>query len=202
LDIFAVADREGLLIARLPNWVYTLEYGECLEMNLYIIRHAIAVESGTPGYKDDSQRPLTDKGIEKMFNIARGLKALEAQFDIVLCSPYVRAADTSHILLKVMKMKKEQLVMSKNLTPMGSLGHLIDEINENYSKLGSLAVVGHEPNLSALISLLVAGQSSFLINMKKGGVCHLSAENLLYEGCATLEWLMMPNHLVALGARE
>ena len=31
-------------------------------MNIYIIRHAIAVDEGTPGYEDDGQRPLTDKG--------------------------------------------------------------------------------------------------------------------------------------------
>jgi len=34
-------------------------------MNLYIVRQAIAVERETPGYEDDSQRPLTDKGRKK-----------------------------------------------------------------------------------------------------------------------------------------
>ena len=53
-------------------------------MNLYIIRHAIAVEPGAPGYEADSQRPLTDKGSEKMFSIARGLKALETDDVLVL----------------------------------------------------------------------------------------------------------------------
>ena len=40
-------------------------------MNLYIVRHAIAVEHGTPGYEDDSQRPLTDNGRKKMKKISR-----------------------------------------------------------------------------------------------------------------------------------
>ena len=44
-------------------------------MNIYIIRHAIAVDEGTPGYEDDSQRPLTDKGRKKMRQIAKGLRA-------------------------------------------------------------------------------------------------------------------------------
>jgi len=171
-------------------------------MNLYIIRHAIAVEPGAPGYEDDSQRPLTDKGGEKMFNIARGLKALEVQFDLILSSPYLRAAETARILLKVMKMEKERLVLSENLTPLGSPEQLIGEINESYSKLGSLAIVGHEPNLSALISLLVAGEPSLSINMKKGGVCYLSAENLIHERRATLEWMLMPKHLVRLGEQD
>ena len=35
-------------------------------MNLCIVRHAIAVQRGTPGYDDDSQHPLTDNGRKKM----------------------------------------------------------------------------------------------------------------------------------------
>ena len=45
-------------------------------MNLYIVRHAIAVEHGTPGYEDDSQRPLTDNGRKKMKKISRSLDRL------------------------------------------------------------------------------------------------------------------------------
>jgi len=168
-------------------------------MNLYIIRHAIAVEPGTPGYEDDSLRPLTDKGSEKMSNIARGLKSLGLRFDLVISSPYARAFETAQILLKVMKMGKERLVISEHLAPIGFPEQVIGEINEKYSSLDNIAVVGHEPNLGALISLLAAGDAELAINMRKGGVCYLSAENLLHERRATLEWLMMPKHLVALG---
>jgi phosphohistidine phosphatase len=171
-------------------------------MNLYIIRHAIAVEPGTPGYKDDSQRPLTERGSERMVNIARGLKALDVRFDLILSSPHVRATETARILVKVLKMDKTQMVLSENLEPMGFADQLIGEINEKYSNLDSIAVVGHEPNLSSLISLLVAGDPALSINMKKGGVCHLTADNLLHERRATLEWLMMPKHLIGLGERE
>lgn len=171
-------------------------------MNIYIIRHAIAVEPGAPGYEDDSLRPLTSKGSEKMTNIARGLKSLGVRFDLVLSSPYTRALQTARILLKAMKMDKEQLVITEHLAPMGFPEQVIGEMNENYAHLDSVAIVGHEPNLSALISLLVAGDVELAINMRKGGVCCLSAENLLHERRATLEWLMMPKHLVALGERE
>lgn len=171
-------------------------------MNIYIIRHAIAVEPGTPGYEDDSLRPLTSKGSEKMTNIARGLKSLGVRFDLVLSSPYTRALQTARILLKAMKMDKEQLVITEHLAPMGFPEQVIGEINENYSHLDSIAIVGHEPNLSALISLLAVGDAQLAVNMRKGGVCCLNAENLLHERRATLEWLMMPKHLAALGDRE
>ena len=39
-------------------------------MNLYIVRHAIAVQRGTPGYDDDSQRPLIDHLIDEKSYIA------------------------------------------------------------------------------------------------------------------------------------
>lgn len=170
-------------------------------MNLYLIRHAIAVDPASPGYEDDNLRPLTEKGREKMINIARGLKALEVHFDLILTSPAVRTQDTAQILLKVLKMKKGQLINSENLLPTGSSDQLIGEINEKYSTLDSIAIVGHEPNLSTLISLLIAGDSALSINMKKGGVCHLSADNLSHERRATLEWLMMPKQLITMGDR-
>ena len=66
-------------------------------MNLYIIRHAIAVEAGTPEYEDDSLRPLTDRGKKKMVRIAQGLKNLEVELDLILTSPYIRAAETAKV---------------------------------------------------------------------------------------------------------
>lgn len=60
-------------------------------------------------------------------------------------------------------------------------------------------LVGHEPYLSDLIAMLVAGDPSVSITMKKGGLCCLSIDNLGYEKCATLEWLMMPAQLTRTG---
>ena len=70
-------------------------------MNLYIIRHAIAVNEGTDGYESDSERPLTDKGRKKMREIAKGLRNLGVEFDLILSSPYVRARETAEILADV-----------------------------------------------------------------------------------------------------
>lgn len=163
-------------------------------MNLYIIRHAIAVDEGMPGYEDDSQRPLTDKGRKKMRQIAKGLRALGVEFDLILSSPYVRARETAEVLADVFKMKKK-LAFSDNLIPMGEPELLIAEINEKNSVL-SLALVGHEPHLSTLVSMLTAGSRKVDITLKKGGVCYLSADDLHQEHRATLEWLLTPGILV------
>ena len=166
-------------------------------MNLYIIRHAIAVDEGTPEYEDDSQRPLTDKGKKKMRQIAKGLRALGVGFDLILSSPYVRAKETAEIVADVFKMKKS-IEYSENLIPMGDPDLLIAEINEKYS-VDSIALVGHEPHLTHLIGLLISENAGADITLKKGGVCNLSADDLHHARQATLEWLLTPGILVELG---
>jgi len=97
-------------------------------MNIYIIRHAIAVEEGTPGYESDSERPLTDKGRKKMRQIARGLRNIGVEFDLILSSPYVRARETAEILAQVFKVKKK-IAFTENLIPFGNPERLIGDIN-------------------------------------------------------------------------
>lgn len=163
-------------------------------MDIYIIRHAIAVDEGTPGYEDDSQRPLTDKGRKKMRQIARGLRALGVEFDLILSSPYVRARETAEIVADVFKMKKK-LDFTDNLIPMGEPDLLIAELNEKDS-VQSIALVGHEPHLSTLVGLLTTEGKQLDVTLKKGGVCLLSADDLHQEHRATMEWLLTPGILV------
>lgn len=163
-------------------------------MNLYLIRHAIAEEETSSG--EDSQRGLTDKGAKKMRLIAKGLRTLGVEFDLIVSSPYLRAVQTSEILSDVFKKKK--FVLSENLMPMGDIDLLIAEINEKYS-VNSLAIVGHEPYLSTLVSLLTAGGSPVEMTFKKGGVCYLSTDDMHHTRKATLEWLLTPGVLVEIG---
>jgi phosphohistidine phosphatase len=164
-------------------------------MNLYLIRHAIAVDQATSDYASDSERPLTDKGRKKMRQIAKALRTLGVEFDLILSSPYVRACETAEVLADVFKMKKE-ILFSDHLIPEGNPELLIGEINEKYS-VDSLAIVGHEPHLSTLIGLLIGDSSKIEITLKKGGVCHLSADDLHHhDHRATLEWLLTPGILM------
>jgi phosphohistidine phosphatase len=169
-------------------------------MNLYIIRHAIAVDEGTEGYESDSERPLTDKGRKKMREIARGLRNIGVEFDLILSSPYVRTRETAEILADVFKMKKK-ITFTENLIPLGNPELLIGEINEKYS-VDNIAVVGHEPHLSTLVGILVAENGKLDITLKKGGVCYLSADDLHHhDHRATLEWLLTPSILIEIGEK-
>ena len=162
-------------------------------MKLYLIRHSNAVDPGTPGYEDDSLRPLTEKGRDKMKDIVYALKAMEVKPDRIISSPYVRARETAEIVAKVLKYKQE-LAFSDTLVPEGNADQIIGEINEKYS-VDELILVGHEPCLSGLIGILIAGNPDLAIDLKKGGVCCLLTDNLRIERKAVLEWLLTPKIL-------
>lgn len=157
-------------------------------MKLYLVRHAIAEDSAD--YEDDSLRPLTEKGREKMKRIAGALAGLGVAPDLIVSSPYVRASQTASVLAKELKYK-EELAYSDSLVPMGEPDDMIGEINEKYT-VDELMLVGHEPSLSSLASVLLAGNTDLSINFKKGGVCCLSVDDLHYDRKATLEWLVTP----------
>jgi phosphohistidine phosphatase len=169
-------------------------------MNLYIVRHAIAVEEGAAGYESDSERPLTDKGRKKMRQVAKGLRSLGVDFDLILSSPYVRARETAEILVDVFKMKKK-ITFTENLIPMANPELFIEEINQTYS-VDSIAVVGHEPHLSTLIGILIAENAKIDVTLKKGGVCYITADDLHHnDHRATLEWLLTPGILTDIGEK-
>jgi len=165
-------------------------------MNLYVVRHAIAVERGTPGYDEDSQRPLTDMGRRKMKKIVNGLSELGIELDAIVTSPYVRARDTAMILAKEFE-RKDKVALSDSLIPPGNFESLVNEIREKYD-VANLALVGHEPMLSSLISWLTTGNTAMKVTLKKGGVAFLSTDNLYEEGRATLQWLLTPALMVEL----
>ena len=65
----------------------------------------------------------------------------------------------------------------------------------------NLLLVGHEPHLSQLISLLISGNSEGQIELKKGGLCKLASDHLIFGRSATLEWLLQPSQLRQMGQR-
>lgn len=163
-------------------------------MKLYLVRHAIAEDSAD--YEDDSLRPLTEKGREKMKKIAAALREIGVQPDLIVSSPYVRASQTAVILAKALKYR-EEIAYGDSLAPMSGTDDMIGEISEKYTA-DELMLVGHEPSLSALAGVLLAGNTDIAIDLKKGGVCCLSVGNLHYDRKAVLEWLITPRIAIRL----
>jgi len=163
-------------------------------VNIYVLRHGLAVERDEWDSKTDAARPLTPEGEKQLRKTCRALGKMDLNFDLILSSPFVRAGQTAEIVADKLKLKK-RLKFSDELTPGGSVKKLIQQMNEVKPALENLLLVGHEPYLSGLISLLISGDENTAIDFKKGGLCKLEAEKLRAGRCATLAWLLTPKQM-------
>ncbi|HWD18858.1 MAG TPA: phosphohistidine phosphatase SixA [Verrucomicrobiae bacterium] len=168
-------------------------------MNLYFLRHAKA-EPRSPKWRPDSKRPLTKDGEKRMFDVARGMKKLDVPFDLILTSPYARALRTAQIVVETYHARKlfQTTKLSSDADPRG----IIDEINDNFSTLKDIILVGHEPFLSGLMSALLTGESGLKIDFKKAGLSKLTVSELRFGKCACLDWLLTARQLARIGKRS
>jgi len=164
-------------------------------MEIYFLRHAIAADRGDPTYKDDSLRPLTQPGREKMHRAALGMQALGLKFDTILSSPYLRARQTAEIVNKIYKIRTVHL--TDNLLPPASIEELLKETQSRFPKSKNILFVGHEPHLTEMISDLLKSKEHLLIDFKKGGLCCLSLDQ---PDGASLNWLLTPTQLGLMSA--
>ena len=163
-------------------------------MNVYVLRHGVAMEREEWDSPTDADRPLTPEGEKLLRKTARALEKMDLDFDLILSSPFARAKQTAEIVAKKLKLKK-RLKFSDELTPGGSVKKLVQQVNEVKPVPENLLLVGHEPYLSGLISLLISGDENTAIDFKKGGLCKLEAEKLRAGRCATLAWLLTPKQM-------
>ena len=75
-------------------------------MQLFLLRHGLAVERGTHGFEEDDTRPLTPKGRRQLQKTTAAMKKLEPDFDLILSSPLLRAKQTAEIVAAGLKLKK------------------------------------------------------------------------------------------------
>lgn len=164
---------------------------------LLIVRHAIAEERGAAARlgHTDAERPLTTKGMKRMRAIAAGLARQVPAPASILSSPLLRAQQTAEILDTAFP--AVSLTIEPGLSPNSSLTQLVAKLNHQLRE-GTCILVGHEPELSSLISLLLFGEESAAIQLKKGGAALLDFPNRIACGEATLLWLMTPRQLRAL----
>jgi phosphohistidine phosphatase len=162
-------------------------------MNLFILRHGIAMER-EDWDKDDALRPLTHDGEKQLAGVARAMKKMGLEFDLILSSPYERAKKTAEIIAEKLKLEK-QLKFANELSCEGNAEKLINQIAGLKPEPENALLAGHEPYLSELISTLVFGDAHAQIDFKKAGLCKLKTEKLRYGQCARLCWLLTPKQM-------
>jgi phosphohistidine phosphatase len=129
-----------------------------------------------------------------MARVARGLKALEGKFDLVLTSPLARTADTAAILARAFRPRLTIKVL-RPLMPGGGAGGVLAGLASLPSG-ASVVLVGHEPDLSRLAGALILEQRDTLrVEFKKGGVCRVDFDGVPRLGEGRLIYHLPPRVL-------
>ena len=163
-------------------------------MKLYVLRHADAVDESDPRFENDADRPLTIKGVRRTKLLAHALRQWEITFDAIFSSPLLRARETADIVMRGLRLQGK-LEVTDHLAPSGDVEKLLNRLNTSRPAPKNALLVGHEPYLSNLISLLCAGGPNLSLTLKKGGLCRMEVDQLHSARCAHLEWLLAPRLL-------
>jgi phosphohistidine phosphatase len=133
-------------------------------MRILFIRHAEAVEADEFD-GPDLKRPLTRAGEKSARKAFRTLARLIDEPDVLMCSEAVRARQTAKLAAAAFKMPG--IVQSAKLNPGCSIKLFQKLLKELPGSTELVAVVGHEPDFSSIISELVA-RGRLDLDLRKG----------------------------------
>jgi len=162
-------------------------------MRLLVIRHAIALdrEESAQSGGDDESRPLTAEGRAKMERAANGLTQLVPDVDLIAASPVKRAFDTAKIVARAYG--DLEVERAPELAPGTPLDRAIAWL-AGLEARSTIAIVGHEPDLSRLVCALLGSDRPFL-EFRKGAACLLEFSGPMERGAGVLDWFLGPKHL-------
>jgi phosphohistidine phosphatase len=162
-------------------------------MIVYLVRHGIAIDR-TDTKSSDADRPLTAEGVRKTRSAALGFQKLDVKPDVLITSPYVRAAQTAEIFAEVLEFPLDKIRMSETLKPAENPAEIAKELLRLKAK--EIICFGHAPHVDATIAYLCGARIPFT-EMKKAGVACL--EQTAGHGKWMLLWLANPRTLRKLG---
>ncbi|MBU3601821.1 histidine phosphatase family protein [Polynucleobacter sp. AM-25C3] len=122
--------------------------------SLFLLRHAKAAAGGI--LIADKDRPLSEKGVKDVGKLANKLSKKDLDFELIITSPAVRTISTAQIIAKGLKISHAHLVVNDSLYAAEAM-NLLKVISSVSKKIDKLMVVGHNPGLMSLASL-IAGE--------------------------------------------
>jgi phosphohistidine phosphatase len=162
---------------------------------VYLVRHAPAAQRDAARWPDDASRPLTKKGERKFSRAAAGLARLAEPPSLVLASLHARAWRTAELLEEHAGWPAPQACPA--LAADLDASEAIPELEAlHMTDAESVALVGHEPTMSELLSLLLVGDETLLpAPFKKGAVARLTLTTPPAPASAQLDWFVTPGML-------
>jgi phosphohistidine phosphatase len=161
-------------------------------MQLYIVRHGIAVDREDPKCPPDPERYLTEEGVEKTKQVAKGVAALAASADLLLSSPYVRATQTAEIFAAALEYARQKIRRTDLLLPGADPSLLFRELAKD-KQSASVFLFGHAPQLDEIIATAVSSKRH-ITSLKKAGVALIELKRIS-PPIGMVVWLATPKLL-------
>ena len=161
-------------------------------MQIYIVRHGVAIDREDPKCPPDPERYLTEEGVEKTKQVAKGVAALGITGDLFLTSPYVRAAQTAEVFANALDYAKQKIRRTDLLLPGAEPTQLFRELARD-KQVSTVFLFGHAPQLDDIIATAL-GSKKHVTSLKKAGVAFVELKRLS-PPIGQLVWLATPKML-------
>lgn len=162
-------------------------------MNLYLVRHAEAKPLGGP-VTTDAARPLTADGERDARMMGRVLSRLESHVPMIACSPLLRSTRTASLLSEGFRVRSATETWEE-LTPGIHANELLARVNAVSAH--ALVLVGHQPDMTNFLALLVADAAAE-IALPPGGIVCVTLNPGLTHSAGRMHWLLTPELVRAL----
>lgn len=147
-------------------------------MLILLVRHALAADRDDVRYPLDADRPLVAKGKKTQTRVSRRLARLGYVPSVVFSSPWKRAWQTAGILARETGTGKKQRVACPPLAQATNLAAIAEAVGPRTAD-EVVALVGHEPWMSELASVLLTGSASRLaVRFEKSGIMGIEAPTI------------------------
>jgi phosphohistidine phosphatase len=164
-------------------------------MNIYLLRHAHALDMGEAGVQTDEERPLSDEGHRQMEVVADGVKRLGLTFDQIISSPLRRAVETAQELCRYLGLPDSTIATWDQLEPGAPTKKLMKKLRTLES--GDVVLVGHAPEMAMWAGWLIGGKDC-QVEIPKAGLAYIRCDAPPRKGVGTLVWLLTPELLQGL----
>ena len=168
-------------------------------IELYLMRHGIAVEIEEPGVASDAERELSAAGRIRLQQEAVGIRELGLKPDLILSSPLRRCRQTADIVASRLGMQDRTQILGA-LAPGRAFLDGVDSRADIFIELGAwqferALLVGHQPDLAEIASYLLAGTRHLNLDFRKGSICAIEIASIPPRGPGLLRWMMAPRQL-------
>ncbi len=163
-------------------------------VELYLIRHGVAAARGE-NFPDDTKRPLTSQGVQKLRKEAKALVALDVTFDVILTSPLARTRQTAELVAAAFR-DPPPIVAMASLAPGSAHSAIMEELSKHHRR-HRIALVGHEPGIGELAGRLLGLRTP--VEFKKGAICRIDVSALPPAGPGQLRWFLTPRVMRKIG---